>query len=98
MKVLSYDEVHGRIWLEVINSVGIRRSYFHNGQRHRNDGKAAIIFVSGIKMWYVNGELHREDGPAFVSPDEQNEWYLYGCQYSESSYNQLIKVNSNRTL
>ena len=39
------------------------KSWFLNGERHREDGPA-IEQANGHKEWYLNGKRHREDGPA----------------------------------
>lgn len=49
---------------------------------HRLDGPA-VIYSSGLKLWYVNGKLHREDGPAIEDPDRYRVWYVNGNIHRE---------------
>jgi len=53
------------------------KSWFLNGQRHREDGPA-IERADGSKSWWINGQLHREDGPAIEYADGNKEWFLNG--------------------
>jgi hypothetical protein len=38
------------------------KSWYRNGQCHREDGPA-VEYANGDKEWYQNGKLRREDGP-----------------------------------
>ena len=61
---------------------GCSRTYWKNGERHREDGPA-IEYPDGTKHWYLNGERHREDGPAIEDPDGTKYWYLNGERHRE---------------
>ncbi len=41
----------------------------------------------GNKYWYKNAQFHREDCPAIEFANGDNEWFLYGIQYSEIEFN-----------
>ena len=51
------------------------KSWFLNGERHREDGPA-FECADGTKFWFINGKLHREDGPACEYADGIKRWYL----------------------
>lgn len=51
-----------------VSSVGTIIYRNADGDRHREDGPAAI-YANGNQYWYKNGECHREDGPAIVYAD-----------------------------
>ena len=53
------------------------KSWWLNGQRHREDGPA-IEYANGDKFWYLNGQRHREDGPAREWANGTKFWYLNG--------------------
>jgi len=62
------------------------KSWFLNGQRHREDGPA-IERADGSKSWWINGQLHREDGPAIEYADGNKEWFLNGEELTEEEFN-----------
>jgi len=45
---------------------------------HRLDGRPAVQYADGSKMWYVDGQLHRLDGPAFEAANGCKYWYVDG--------------------
>ena len=49
------------------------KSWYLNGNRHREDGPA-IEYAGGDKFWYLNGKLHREDGPAIEMASGAKFW------------------------
>jgi len=60
------------------------KSWYLNGQRHREDGLPAIEYANGTKFWYLNGQLHREDGlPAIEWADGTKEWFLNNQRHRE---------------
>ena len=61
------------------------KSWWLNGELHREDGPAAE-YANGDKAWYLNGELHREDGPAIERANGDKAWWLNGKQYTEKEY------------
>ena len=65
------------------------KSWYLNGQRHREDGPA-IELSSGTKSWYLNGQRHREDGPAVDYSDGYKSWYLNDTKYTEEEYNKKM--------
>ena len=65
----------------------LTKSWYLNGERHRIDGPARIVYTpSGetrVEYWYLNGEKHRTDGPAEIFYNNPREiidtsWYLNG--------------------
>ena len=58
------------------------KSWFLNGERHREDGPA-FECADGTKFWYLNGKLHREDGPAVEHTGGTKCWYLNGQRHRE---------------
>lgn len=80
-------------------------TYHKNGELHRKDGPAIIMYDIDDKIkeeyWYENGELHREDGPAVIKYREGVDnieviWYkngIIGETYYEmsDSYKQKLK-------
>jgi hypothetical protein len=55
------------------------RSWWFNGNRHRDNGPA-IIGRDGVLAWFREGLEHREDGPAVIR-DGIEEWYLNGKRH-----------------
>jgi hypothetical protein len=51
--------------------------YFMNDkdQLHRVGGPA-VLFDSGLKLYFHNGKLHRTNGPAVVWEDGHNQWWV----------------------
>ena len=58
------------------------KSWYLNGQRHREDGPA-VEYADGSKDWFLNGQQHREDGPACEYADGTKKWYLNGKLHNE---------------
>ena len=58
------------------------KSWFLNGELHREDGPA-IEWSNGDKLWYLNDKLHREDGPAIERADGYKFWYLNDKRHRE---------------
>jgi hypothetical protein len=58
------------------------KSWFLNGELHREDGPA-IEYKNGSKAWYINGKLHREDGPAVENSNGDKGWFLNGIHHRE---------------
>ena len=51
------------------------KSWYLNGELHREDGPA-IEGANGDKYWWLNGKRHREDGPAAEEAHGYKSWYL----------------------
>ena len=64
------------------NNPSGNKSWWLNGQRHREDGPA-VEDISGYKEWWVNGKLHREDGPAVYWSNGYKEWWVNGREVTE---------------
>jgi hypothetical protein len=68
-------------------------------QYHREDGPA-IIFGTGLQLWYLNGVMHREDGPAIIySNGNDNGYYINGENYNEHAFYMIqffngVKLNA----
>ncbi len=58
------------------------KSWYLNGQRHRDDGPA-IECANGGKSWYLNGQRHREDGPAIECADGNKIWFVNDQRHRE---------------
>ena len=58
------------------------KSWYLNGQLHREDGPA-IKWANGYKKWCLNGQCHRKDGPAVEYVDGGKAWYLNGKLHRE---------------
>ena len=67
---------------ELIISSDGTKSWWLNGEYHREDGPAVEEF-DGTKSWWLNGKLHREDGPALKYLDGSKYWYLNGKRHRE---------------
>ena len=65
------------------------KSWYLNGERHREDGPA-LEWADGDKAWYQNGVLHREDGPAFEWADGYKAWWLNGKRLTEVEFNKRM--------
>jgi hypothetical protein len=61
------------------------KSWWLNGQRHREDGPA-IENIDGTKSWFLNGKRHREDGPAIESSDGTKSWWLNNKRHREDGH------------
>ena len=61
------------------------KSWYLNGERHREDGPA-IEWADGTKLWYLNDKRHREDGPAAECADGTKFWYLNGTWMTEQEH------------
>jgi len=60
------------------------RSWWLNGQLHRECGLPAMEFANGSKRWFLNGKLHRKDGlPAVKCANGDKFWYLNGELHRE---------------
>ena len=57
----------------------IKRDWWLNDKRHREDGPA-IEWMLGDKDWWLNDKRHREDGPAIEGADGYKAWYLNGLK------------------
>ena len=65
--------------------VGENAVYFmknKNGMYHRDNGPA-VIYATGVKVWYKHGNGHRIDGPAIESPQYKNLWYINGINVDD---------------
>ena len=58
------------------------RSWYLNGEQHREDGPA-VEYPNGDKYWCLNDKLHREDGPAVEYDGGDKAWYLNGKLHRE---------------
>ena len=60
------------------------KSYYKNGERHRDGDLPAIEDIDGTKKYYKNGELHRDgDLPAIEYANGDKEYYKNGIQYTK---------------
>ena len=63
------------------------KSWYLNGQQHREDGPA-VEYANGDKFWYLDDKLHREDGPAVEYADGSKYWYLNDTWMTEEEHQQ----------
>ena len=69
------------------------KSWYLNGNRHREDGPA-IEYKNGSKSWYLSGNKHREEGPAIEWADGDKSWYLSGRNYGKKEPDNWIELVS----
>ena len=53
---------------------GGTKSWFLNGELHRDDGPA-VEYIDGSKRWYQRNLLHRDGGPAIEAISGSKRWY-----------------------
>ena len=63
---------------------------FKNNLEHSYNGKPAVEWMDGSKWWFRNGRGHRLYGPALEYSDSRKFWVLFGNEYSESEYNEIM--------
>ena len=78
---------------EVIVYKNGNKSWYLNGELHREDGPA-VEFASGDKYWYKEGQCHRIDGPAIEYADGDKRWYLDNKNYTEAEFNKEMAKKS----
>ena len=62
---------------EELQAIGAGRSWYRDGQRHRDDGPA-VVWANGRQEWWRDGQRQRDDGPAVVWADGCQEWHRNG--------------------
>jgi len=67
------------------------KSWWKNGNLHREGDLPAIEYSDGDKFYYVHGELHRENGPARKFANGVKYFYLNNIKFSEKDYWEEIK-------
>ena len=61
------------------------KSWFVNGNLHRDNDLPAIEYVNGSNHWFVNGKRHREnDLPAIENVNGSKQWFVNGERHRES--------------
>jgi hypothetical protein len=73
------------------------KSWYLNGQLHREDGPA-VEWADGGKEWYINDEYHREDGPAIDWADGNKAWYLNDECLTEEEFNRKMSSTVEMTV
>jgi hypothetical protein len=58
-----------------------RKSWYRNGDLHREDGPALIDPQRKLTEYHVNGLLHRLDGPAIIDVNGSKYWFIDGIRY-----------------
>lgn len=58
--------------------------WYKNGFLHRENGPA--VTSGKNQYWYFNGKRHRLDGPAVIFENGLVEYWVDGCQISESEF------------
>ena len=64
---------------------------FKDNEYHSYNGKPAIEYCDGTKVWYRNGKGHRLYGPAVERCEGLKTWWLFDNEYYESDYNEIMK-------
>ena len=92
---------HCKYWFELdnipnkngiyINDLDGCKRTFKNNEYHSYNGKLAIENSNGDKCWYRNGMCHRLYGHAIEYSYGYKGWYLFGIQYYEDDYNEIMK-------
>ena len=89
----NYDELYN-----ILNKDGMYiddedgyKYTFKNNLLHSYNGKPAVEMCDGFKGWYRNGLYHRLYGPAIECSDGDKRWFLFGIQYYEDEYNEIMK-------
>ncbi len=67
--------------MQIIEKFGTILYLNDNGKLH-NDTGPAIIYPSGMQLYYNNGSLHRLTGPAKIFPNGISEYWIGGIQYT----------------
>lgn len=85
------------------DGVGLIKSWWLNGKKHRINGPAVEIENTRngdkyiTKFWYFNGQHHREDGPAIEYYDGHKDWYykdkFIDCS-SQEEFEKLLKLKA----
>ena len=81
------------------------QSWRLNGELHRDDGPAEIIYRRDGSIywqeWYLNGKRHRSDGPASIKYKrdgsiERQEWWLNGKKLTKEEIIEQKRKIANR--
>lgn len=49
-------------------------------------------------IWYiVNRQIHRENGPAIIWSNKNYKWYIWGVEYTEKKYWEIMKTSPYAT-
>ena len=59
------------------------KSWWRDGERHRDGDLPAVEWSNGSKEWFFNGKHHRDgDKPAIERTDGFKKWYRDGVEYT----------------
>ena len=97
-KNVSYHRLNGPACSE------IHSSYYIGGVLHRLNAPSRIspfselFSATSFEEYAIAGNLHNITGPAIVyhDPSFNSRFYINETEYSESEYNQILKVHSQR--
>lgn len=68
----------------MVDEYGTQFWYDKHDHFHRENDLPAIVYSTGIKVWYKHGILHRIGGPSYVDPiDNEEEWMQDGKFHRE---------------
>jgi hypothetical protein len=85
-KEFEVEFYHYSDTIEVLDPVvftsELKKVYYYNGVKHREDGPACIS-TWGDKEWWYNGTLHRQDGPAIEYSHGRIEWWKHNKRHRE---------------
>lgn len=91
--------VEGRMHREGDEPAYLKRDcieFWKNGKPHRDNGKPAIV-SSELVMFLEHGKLHNENGPSIcIFQSKHIEFHLWGEQFSEKKYKEIIKFLNKR--
>jgi hypothetical protein len=69
---------------------------FH-GQRHRENGKPAIVCLNGDQEWWVHDQRHRsDDQAAVIHQDGVREWWVHGGRHRDNDQPAIIDGYGNQ--
>ena len=83
----------------IVDSHGVIM-YFKEGSLHSYNDEPALIYKSGMNVWYRNGKKHREDGPAMYNPKNEKftEFFLNGVWHPFEEYLKKIESEEQRIM
>lgn len=90
-----YGDQTGTIEFNNPGDQGCYKSYWVNGNLHREDGPACE-FANGTKEYWINGTLHREDGPAVEWYDGRKEYWINGWRLTKKEFDKRKNSCDNK--
>lgn len=70
------------------------KTWYHDGQVHRDNDKPAVVRNNGSKHWYKDGKLHRDgDMPAVMAANGDQTWYKDGEHHRDNDLPNTIRTD-----